>query len=232
MDGGTDWYPGRRDRQRVMYGNFRAKIGNYDTIIAGLTHEMIDRLKLICDTYIAIYDGLEMNDATIRDAHEWQKDMERGNESEPVQPPPVFQTITLPSGAFKGFVKEFREMVGLLKKMPGYTQAIGADLMIVPVKGEPQSPETMQPNLKYTIAPDYTVRVAGKMQGMKVVKFYYRLKGEADYKYVGFLTNLPGEIQIAPATPGKPEVGDIRAVFVENNTEVGQFSQSQEITLS
>jgi len=28
-----------------------------------------------------------------------------------------------------------------------------------------------------------------------------------------------------------PEVGDIRAIFTENNAETGQFSDSKEITL-
>ena len=228
----SDWYPRSRPNQRAMYANFKAKIGGYVGVIEGLTQAMADRLILICDMYLAIYDGIEMNEATMSDSYDWQKDMEQGDESETVQPPPLFKLIKLPEGAFKGFVKEFRKKVGLLKKMDGYTQAIGADLMIVPVKGETTRDEDRQPNLKYVVAPNYTLRVAGVMDGMRAINFYYRRKGATEYVFVGYLTKLPGEIRITPAVAGQPEVGDIRAIFADNNEEIGQFSQSQEVTLS
>lgn len=74
--------------------------------------------------------------------------------------------------------------------------------------------------------------MSGKIGGLAAVKFYYRRKITTEWLNVGFLTKLPGEIQIPSAQAGVPEVGDIRAVFTENNEEVGQFSDSTEITLS
>ncbi len=64
------------------------------------------------------------------------------------------------------------------------------------------------------------------MHGLAAVKFYYRRKGTTEW------LKLPGEIQITPAQAGTPEVGDLRAVFTENDTETGQFSDSTEVTLS
>ena len=59
----TDWYPPTRPAQRVMYANFTAKIDNYkDTL--GLSTAQIDRLKLICAVYIAVYDWMVLIEAT------------------------------------------------------------------------------------------------------------------------------------------------------------------------
>jgi hypothetical protein len=50
--------------------------------------------------------------------------------------------------------------------------------------------------------------------------------------FVGYLTRSPGEIHIAPAQAGMPEAGEIKAIFFEDNREVGQFSTNTEVTLS
>jgi len=104
--------------------------------------------------------------------------------------------------------------------------------MIYRPKGEGLNLTTVLPELTYIVLPNYKVRVSGKMHGLAAVKFYYRRKGTTEWLSIGFLTKLPDEIQITPAQPGVPEVGDIRAIFNENNTEVGQFSDNKEITLS
>lgn len=231
MAEGTDWYPSERPKQRAMYANFLAKIDNYKDVIQGLP-DMTARLKLICQMYIGIYDWLEQTSATSGETYQWRSDMETGDKSETVQPPPVFQVLTLPADAFKGFVTEFREKIGLLKRLDGYTPAIGADLMIVREKSESLNLTAVRPELTYTVLPNYKVRAAGKMRGLAAVKFYYRRKGTTEWLNIGFLTKLPGEIQITPAQTGVPEVGDLRAVFTENNTETGQFSDNSEVTLS
>lgn len=226
-----DWYPTTRPAQRAMYANFKAKIRGYETIL-GLTSDQIVRLELICNLYIAIYDWLNLVDATKTETTRWRDEMEKGDESRPVQPPPNFVTLSLPAEAFNGFVNEFRETVGLIKRLEGYTEALGLDLMIVRVKGDPPNLNEVQPNFSFTSKPDFKVRVTGSMQGFKSANIYYRRRGENNYSFVGYLTNLPGELTITPAAPGVPEKGDIKAIFVEKNVEVGIFSDNSELTLS
>ena len=227
----NDWYPSTRPAQRAMYANFLAKIDTHSATI-GLDAAKVTRAKVICENYVAIFDWLAQLDASVGQAYEWRNDMENGDTSEPVQPPPVFQTVTLQPFSFKGFVKEFREIVGLIKELDGYTEAIGLDLMIVRQKGESLNLTQVQPDFKYDSKANFKVRVTGKMQGMKSANFYYRRKGETTYVFIGYLTNLPGELTVTPAVAGQAEVGDVKAIYVESNTEIGIFSTSTQLTLS
>lgn len=227
-----DWYPTTRPKQRAMYANVLAKIENYQDAIVDLSDARVARIILICRTYIAVYDWLEQSEAALRGGYAYQKDMERGEISETPSPSPVFPALVLPVGAFKGFVKEFRDEMGLLKKQKGYTQAIGEDLMIVAASKEARRPEDLMPAFEYAARQGFKLWVTGRMQGMGAVKFYYRRKGASDWIFVGFLTKTPGEIQIPPAQAGVPEAGEIRAIYFDNNQEAGQFSTNTEVTLS
>lgn len=230
MANDPDWYPDSRPKQRAMYGNFWAKIDTHAATL-GLTAAQVLALKLICEIYIAVYDWIIGFKATEGEVFPWRDELETGDEKN-VQPPPIFQLLTLPIGAYNGYVTEFRDMVGLIKKLPNYTRAMGEDLMIVGEATEKPSLDTIQPSFKFEVLPGFRVRAEGKMQGMPAVKLYYRRKGQAEFAFVGFLTHLPGEIEIQPAQAGVPETGDIRAIFVQDNHEVGHFSDNTQITLS
>lgn len=227
----SDWYPRTRAKRRAMYANFLVKIVSYQ-IILGLTQDQIDRLKLICKLYITIYDWLEQAEVRLDEYFGFQHDMENGDESEAVNVPPDIAPLILPVGAFKGFVREFRQTVGLIKKLDGYTEAIGLDLMIVRQKGEKPDPATMMPLLDYMVMPGFRIITKGTMQGMKTIKFFYQRKGSTEWIFVGYLNRLPGDIHIPPAAAGQAEVGMIRGIFADNNVEIGQFSDSREVTLS
>lgn len=215
-----------------MYANVLAKIENYKGVIDGLDQARCDRIKLMCNMYIAVYDWLQQSEATLGGGYEFQKDMEKGTAGETPTPPPAFASLVLPVGAFKGFVTEFRKDIGLLKKQNGYTRAIGEDLMIVAAEPDQISPEERVPAFTFTVRQGYRVSVTGSMQGMRAANFYYRRKGQTEYAFVSYLTRTPGEVHIPPAQAGVPEIGEIRAIFSENNKEVGQFSPSTEVTLS
>jgi len=124
-----------------MYANILAKIDGYKDVIDELDAARIDRIKLMCNTYMSIYDWLAQSEARLGGGYEFQKDMEKGDSAEIPTPPPPFASPALPAGAFKGFVKEFRDDMGLLKKQNGYTRAIGEDLMIVRDAPEQIAPE-------------------------------------------------------------------------------------------
>jgi len=227
-----DWYPSRRDEQRAMYANVLAKIESYKTTIPDLGNERIARIKLMCETYIVVYDWLAQTEARLGAGYEFQKDLEKGTAGETVNAPPDFEPLALPAGAFKGFVNEFRKDMGLLKRQNGYTRAIGEDLMIVREKGEAISAAERQPAFKYEMRQGFRLYVTGSMQGIRAVNFYYRRKGASEWTFVGYLTRTPGEVHIPPAQAGTPEAGEIKAIFYEDNQEVGLFSTNTEVTLS
>ncbi len=136
------------------------------------------------------------------------------------------------TGIFIGVFDEFREFVDLIKASPGYTPAIGADLMIVGTAVTPPTPGSTAPDLKVTTAPGYTVDLAGSMQSMDAIRVEYKRSGSAGWAIAAFLTKLPGEFNITPNTPGAPETGNIRAIFIEKNADFGTYSPEYRLTLS
>ena len=108
-----EWYPSRRDEQRAMYENVFDKIEEHKTAMPEfLTTERVARVKLICRMYIDVYDYLQQAEARLDAFYKFQKDLEKGDEAEAVVQPPAFAALVLPVGAFKGFVTEFRDLMG------------------------------------------------------------------------------------------------------------------------
>ena len=74
--------------------------------------------------------------------------------------------------------------------------------------------------------------VSGSLQGMDAMRVEYQRNGAASWSLAAFLTKMPGTFNITPATPGDPENGRIRAVFIKKKAEFGSFSPEYPITLS
>ena len=114
---------------------------------------------------------------------------------------------------------------------PGYTEAIGEDLGIVGTE-QPNRPSIdYTPELKTTTSTGYQINLSGSMQGMDALRVEYAPKG-GNFTTVAFLTNTPGGFQITPATPGQPEKGHVRAVFIKKNEQYGNYSADYPVTVS
>ncbi len=146
--------------------------------------------------------------------------------------PPNYAGAPTITGIFIGIFDEFRGLVDMIKASPGYTEAIGEDLMIVGATITPPPIDQMAPDLKVTTSQPYIVHLTGSMQGMDVMRVEYSRKGTAVWVTAAYLTTLPAEFTIAPNTPGAPEMGNIRARFTKKNVEVGNLSPEYPITVS
>ena len=158
----TDWYPGNRAKQRMMYQNINAKIDGYKTKY-GLTGAAVAEVHLICETFIHIDDKFNQNQATAKQMTEWRENVIKGKPAgNPVPPAPVFQAFNLPAGAFIGLEEKFRAFVRNLKENPVYSEADGVDLMIVAPEAEEIDLETVQPEIDVTAMPNAAVTVTWK----------------------------------------------------------------------
>ena len=70
------------------------------------------------------------------------------------------------------------------------------------------------------------------MKGMSAVRVEYQRNGTTTWANIGFLTKLPGQCTITPATPGQPEAGRIRGFFEKDNEIVGLSSPEYPVGLS
>jgi len=231
---GKDWFPKSRPKQLVMFTNVKAKIAGYRNILP-LTQEKIDRIVLICDVFIGVYNFVEQSRAKAANLTAWQDLIflgEGGTKGEPAPVAPVFQTFDLPVGASVGIFEEFRELREDIFGADNFTEGIGEDLMLVGDEGEELVESEIVANIKPQALPNTKkVRIAGSMQGFKLMHAQYQAKGSGEVQNF-FLTNLPVDITIATATAGQPENGVIRAVMIDDNEQVGQWSPDFPVTIS
>ena len=119
--------------------------------------------------------------------------------------------------------------------MPGYTEAIGEALGIVP-SGAPFDPNAYQAEIISAIntnsGGEVTIRFRktyGKIDGVNV---YSRLQGQADWKLLGFKKLSPYLDETPLAQPGVPEVREYRVRAVHNDVEIGLFRDVTPLTVS
>ncbi len=224
--------PSRLADMLVMFQNVLVKVEGYKSILP-ITSAQIDRIKLICNEFVAVYTYVVQARATTESLVEWRDIILKGSPAGDAAPaPPTYPAYTAVAGSFIGILTEFRELRDVIVAAPGYTQAIGEDLMIVKPATEKLFEGSVAPDLKVSTAVGYEVTVAGSMQGMDAMRVEYQRSGAATWSTVAFLTKTPGTFTITPATPGTPENGRIRAVFIKKNEQFGNFSPKYPITLS
>ena len=230
----VDWFPKTKPKQLIVFTNVKAKIGGYQASLP-LTAAQVDRIILICETFIAVYNFVEQTRATLKQLTEWQDLIltAKGGVQGAIPPnAPTFNSVTLPDDAFVGLFAEFRHLHDDIINAANYTPGIGADLMIVAPEGEDVDLSKLAASVNLTSLAGYKVRAEGSLRGMDAMRFDYQRKGGSAWLPVAFLTKLPAEFTITPQTAGEPETGVIRAVLLKNNAEVGQPSPLYPITIS
>jgi hypothetical protein len=217
-----------------MFTNVKAKIEGYKSILP-LPQEKVERIVLICDTFIGVYNFVEQSRAKMENVTDWQDLIftgEGGTVGDDAPAAPVFQTFTLPVGAFVGIFEEFRELREDIVGADNYTEGFGEDLMIVGDESEELNLADVVADIEPKALPHTKkVRIEGSMQGLKGMQVHYQREGAADVQTF-YLTNLPADITVQTAVAGQPENGVVRAVMYENNAPVGQFSPDFPVTIS
>lgn len=226
------WLPARLADLAAMFSNIKAKITGYTPVLP-LTPAQEAKIILICNTFLAAYEYAEQVRASAEATVEWRNDILRG---EPVgaaaADPPTFPTAAMPVGAFIGILVAFRELRELIVALPGYTPSIGEDLMIV-APDTPSAPEEeVTPVLKVTTASGYKIKIAGSMQQMDGLRVEYQRNGSPSWSIAAFMTKLPGEFIVTPQTPGEPENGRVRAIFLQKNVAYGEYSPEYPVTVA
>lgn len=226
------WYPTSLADQAAMFQNIKGKIGGYTSVLP-LTAAQETRIILICNIFITIYDYVEAMRATTSSLVEWRDEIFTGVPTGTAAPTaPAYSPVTMPAGSFRGIITEFKDLREFIVASPGYTEAIGEDLMIVGPELEVPSAPSVTPSLSVSTATGYVVNVAGSMQGCDALRIEYQRQGQTSWNIAAFATKMPANFTITPATPGQPENGQIRGIFIKKNAEFGNFTPNYPVTVS
>ena len=226
------WLAGGLVAHNSMFVNIKGKITTY-TAVLPLTASQEARILLICNIFSTVFEHVEATRQTMSALIEWRDDILRGSPAGQSAPAaPEFAVIDMPQFSFIGIMTEFIDLRDLIVELPGFTDSIGEDLMLLGEEFTPPSTPTLAPDMKVTVAAGYKVNIACSMKGMSAVKVEYQRNGTTTWVAVGFLIKMPGECTITPATPGQPESGRIRGTYIQGNDPVGLSSPEYPVTLS
>lgn len=224
------WWPTTLALQLLFCQNMLAKIANYKDKLP-LTPAQITAIEALCTAFINAFNATEQSRQTMQSMTAWRDEVFYGEpvgstaETAPEFPAAPVGTFTL------GVVKQIFEYRDLIVASPGYSEAIGEDLGIVGTQQPSRPASDYTPELKTTTSVGYQVNIQGSMQVMDALRVEYAPKG-GNFGTTAFLTTLPGGFQITPATPGQPEKGHIRAVYIKKNEVYGNYSADYPVTLS
>ncbi len=224
------WWPSSMPAQLVLVQNFKAKIGNYRAPLP-LTLAEVAAAQELCDGFVGAFNAVEQCRQTMIALTKWRDDVFNAEPVGAAAPAaPVFPVVGAVNYTL-GTVTQFFRLRDLIVASPGYTNAMGEDLGIVGAQIIPPSPDQVQPQFKSVTVNGSTINVSGSMQGMDAMRVEYAPNG-GTFRTVAFLTNTPGGFTLTPQNPNQPETGQIRAVYIRRNAEVGNFSASYPVTVA
>ncbi len=223
----TDWMPTTMEGKLTMFTNVLSKVGNYELILP-LTAALVTEIEEICANFINSFDFVEESRATRQAVTSWRDNLLYGEPvGDPLPAAPVFTNIGAVTGKI-GIIPRFRQIRELIVASPGYTEAIGEDLMIVGNAEGPVPEANNVPELKLTVLPGYQVSLKASLKGNDQLRVEYKRNGSDEWVLLDLLTSTPATLTISPQTPGQPESGQIRAIFRQEKANVGSILRSTE----
>ena len=226
------WLARRLANVLLMMQNVFLKIEGYKSILP-ITDPQINRIKELCTIFIETYNYTETLSAGSSGTYEWRDEILRGKpKGSTANPPPALVAYAPTQAATLGILEEFSEYRDIILAAPGYTVAIGEDLMIIGAEKSKALETETAPDLKVTTASGFEVIVAGSLKGFDAIRVEYAVAGSDTWHLAGFLTKLPGQIVITPQTPGQAEKGRIRGMYIQANANFGNYSPEYSVTLS
>jgi hypothetical protein len=122
-----------------------------------------------------------------------------------------------------------RALNRLIKAQPTYTEAIGRDLGIIGSVNT-LAAETAKPTLRADAQPGF-VRLRFSKEGFTGVNLYRERTG-GGWEFLARDTQSPYEDRAPLAAAGQPEVRRYRAIYLHKDSEVGEPSDTVQVTFS
>jgi hypothetical protein len=204
-----DFIPPGDDPRKTWATAFKTKIATHGATV-GLTPAQVAAAQGKCDAIIGRID-----DKTAK-KNAWQSSVAAANSGNSAD------------------ISDLRSTIAAIKTNSGYTEAIGADLGIVG-PADTFDPNTYKAELKELIlsAPGQVTVNFGKAKGnIDGVNVYSRRQGTSEWKFLARDTEPPYIDTTPLAQAGTPEIREYRIRAVIADVEIGDYSDTQQITVS
>ena len=221
----ADWYPTNMDARAAWHKNFSTKLpafaAKYNISAADQSTAAKDSAWM--DWIVTTRHGF---DTFSQQVTKYFNDIS-GNDPSKDQPTALAFALTASPGEPKpGMEFRTREWARQIKGTNVYSQADGEALGIVSSESTPDDPGTFTPEFTVKTLANFELEVSFRKRGMDALKFQFRHKG-GEWLSAGFLTNSPGKLHLVPSTPGQAEQVELRAIYVEKNAEVGNYTDAK-----
>lgn len=204
-----DFIPAADDARKTWATTFKTAIATHGAAV-GLTPAQITAAQGKCDAIISRID----DKAAKKNA--WQSSVAAAN-----------------TGNSADF-GDLRSTIAAIKTNSGYTEAIGADLGIIG-SGGAFDPNTYKAELKALVlsAPGQVTVTFGKAGGnVDAVHVYMRRQGTNTWTFLARDSQSP-YVDTTPMTEaGKPEIREYRIRALIGDDEIGDYSDTQQITVT
>jgi hypothetical protein len=204
-----DFIPPGDDARKTMLTAFKGKIALRGAAV-GLTPAEITAIQAKCDAIIGRIDDKAAKKLA------WQASVaaaDTGNTAD---------------------IADLRASIAAIKTNSGYTPEIGADLGIVGPAGsfDPNTYKAELLSVEQTGPNAVTAKFAKAKGNIEGVNVYSRLQGTSPWKFLARDT-VPPYVDTTPlAAAGQPEIREYRIRAVINDEEIGDYSDTAQLTVS
>lgn len=132
----------------------------------------------------------------------------------------------MPPDVPPGIEKLMRDTRREVVNASNYATADGEAMGFEAPESEGLTPGDMTPAFELKTLAEFKLQATFRKLGMDGLKFQYRHKG-GDWQPAATLISSPGTFTVPPAVPGEATQVEIRAIFLEGNNEVGNWSDAK-----
>ncbi len=146
----------------------------------------------------------------------------------PVQ---AISTPAMPAGGppKRGIMRRLRALIQAVKDATGYTEAMGADMGIIPTVTEADL-ETVQPEGSARALADFEIELIWNKRGFKAVRVRRRKLGAGSWTDLGLRTAKKFKDTPPPSAPNQADSWEYEMIFTVKDANVGQWSNTLKAT--
>lgn len=222
----ADWYPQGADSRAAWHANWAAQLPALATkygIAAAATTQVAADNTWMQYWVQARHDADQLKQQLTKYFNEI------GGSDPSLDPPaPIDFTLqgTAPAEVPPGIEFRTREIARQIKGHASYATADGELLGIVSPKETNGDLSELTPEFTLKTLANFELEATFKKQGMDALKFEVRHKG-GNWQMAAFLLTSPGTFAVVPAAAGVAEQIEVRAVYLQKNNPVGNFSDAK-----